>query len=127
MVRNEKGQSLVELALVLPLVLLLLVGLFDFGRIFYTYTHLHLASQESVRLAGLGKSDSEVTQFVKDYIHIGDPADLQVTISPDDLTRFSGDYVTVQLKLPATIVTPMMASLFPSPFYIETESTIRVE
>jgi Flp pilus assembly protein TadG len=127
MVKNEKGQSLVELALVLPVVLLLLVGIFDFGRIFYTHTHLHLASQESVRLAGLGKSDSEVTEFVKDYIHIGNSADLQVTITPDELTRFSGDYVTVQLKFPATIVTPMMANLFPSPFYIEAESTIRVE
>ncbi|OZM58730.1 pilus assembly protein TadE [Lottiidibacillus patelloidae] len=127
MVKNEKGQSIVEFALVIPVMLLLMVGLFDFGRVFYMYTHYHLTSQETVRVAGLGWNDSDVTQFAKNYIHIGEPADLEVTITPNDTNRNSGDYVTVQLKYPATIITPLISSMLPSPFYIETESTIRVE
>ena len=57
--RDERGQSLVETALVLPVLLLLLVGILDFGRIMYSYAHLHMAAQETVRVGGLDKSDSE--------------------------------------------------------------------
>jgi hypothetical protein len=127
MVKDEKGQSLVEMALILPLMLLLLIGIFDFGRILYNYTHLHLANQETVRVAGLGKSDSEVEQFARDYIHIGDPAKLEVAITPDELLRNSGDYVTVELRFPTTLITPFLSHIIPSPFFVETTSTIRVE
>ena len=37
MLRSERGQSLVELALVLPLLILLLAGMVDFGRAFSNY------------------------------------------------------------------------------------------
>lgn len=48
MVKKENGQSVVEMALVLPVLLLLLVGIIDFGRVFYYYSHLNLATQETV-------------------------------------------------------------------------------
>jgi Flp pilus assembly protein TadG len=127
MIKNEKGQSLVEMALILPILLMLLIGIFDFGRIMYNYMHLHLTTQETVRLGGLGKGDAEITQFARDYIQLGDPTLLEVLITPDETLRNSGDYVTVSLKYPVDYVTPFISHLLPSPFMIETESTIRVE
>ena len=44
--QSEKGQSLVELALVLTLLLLLLTGIIDLGSMFYTYTALQDTTQE---------------------------------------------------------------------------------
>lgn len=44
--RSEKGQSLVELALTLTLVLTLLAGAVDLGRAFFSYTALRDAAQE---------------------------------------------------------------------------------
>lgn len=127
MIKNEKGQSLVEMALILPILLMLLVGIFDFGRILYNYMHLHLATQETVRLGGLGKDDAEITQFARDYIQLGDPSLLEVVILPGESLRNSGDYVTVTLKYPVDYVTPFISHILPSPFIIETNSTIRVE
>lgn len=127
MIRDEKGQSMVELALILPILLILLVGIFDFGRVMYTYMHLHIATQETVRLGGLGKGDAEMTQFAKEYIHIGDSSLLEVSISPSELNRKSGDYVKVTLEYPVEYMTPFVKNLLPSPFKISTESTIRVE
>ncbi|MCA1030987.1 pilus assembly protein [Bacillus timonensis] len=127
MMKDEKGQSMVEMALLLPVLLLLLVGIIDFGRVLYAYTHLQLATQETVRLGGLGKGDSEITQFAKDYVHLGNPDSLQVDISPTELNRNSGEYMTVQLDYPIELITPFMSTLFPSPLMISTESTIRVE
>ncbi len=118
---------MVETALVLPVLIILLVGMFDFGRIFYTYTHLHLAAQEAVRVGGLGGNDSEITAFTKSYVNINDPENLVVGVSPDDSTRVSGDYVTVTLDYPMESFTPFISSLLPSAFTVHTESTIRVE
>lgn len=125
--KKEDGQSMVETALVLPVLIILLVGMFDFGRIFYTYTHLHLAAQEAVRVGGLGGNDSEITSFTKSYVNINDPENLDVGVSPDDSIRESGDYITVTLDYPMESFTPFVSSLLPSAFTVHTESTIRVE
>lgn len=127
MVKDEKGQSMVEMALVLPVLLLLLVGVLDFGRTVYSYAHLHMAAQEGVRKAGLGATDTEVTQFVKDYVHLNDASQLQVTITPTEANRQSGDYVKLSLKNPLSLYTPLLSNFLPVPEFIETDSTVRVE
>jgi len=127
MLREEKGQSLVETALLLPILLLLLVGIIDFGRVLYAYAHLHLATQETVRLGGLGKTDQEMSEFARSYVHLGDSSLLNISISPTDLNRHSGDYVTVSLEYPLELYTPFLSDLLPSPVLISTNSTIRVE
>ena len=49
--KNEKGQALVELALVLPLLLALLCGIVDFGWIYYNQITLTNAAREGARYA----------------------------------------------------------------------------
>lgn len=127
MVKSENGQSMVEMALLLPVLLLLLVGIFDLGRVLYTQVHLQMATQETVRLGGLGKSDEEIEQFARNYIHIGDASKLQVTISPEETNRKSGDYMTVTFEYPFEFTTPLVDDLFSSPIRMSAESTIRVE
>lgn len=127
MIKGEKGQSLVEMALLIPVLILILVAIIDFGRVLYSYSHLHMATQETVRLGGLGRSDAEMVGFARDYIHIGDPSQLHVVITPADENRESGDYVTVTLSYPLELNTPILSSFLPSPVNIETSSTIRVE
>jgi Flp pilus assembly protein TadG len=46
-----RGQNLVEFALILPVFLLLLVGIFDFGRAIYAYNTVNNAAREGGRLA----------------------------------------------------------------------------
>lgn len=46
----RRGQSLVEFALILPIFVLLLVGIFDFGRAVYAYNTISNASREAVRI-----------------------------------------------------------------------------
>jgi hypothetical protein len=123
MIRKEEGQSLTEFALVLPLLLLLICGILDFGRVMYAYLHLNMAAQETVRLAGLGKADSEITAFAKNYEQLGDDSLLQVMISP---SRKSGDYVKVTLSYTLSYLTPVISNILPKPI-ITVDSTIRVE
>jgi len=46
---NEKGQSLVEFALVVPILLLLMFAITEFGRAWMTYNILTGAAREAVR------------------------------------------------------------------------------
>ncbi|MEB3100278.1 TadE/TadG family type IV pilus assembly protein [Ferviditalea candida] len=127
LLKGQAGQSLIEFALVVPLLFLLIGGIIDLGRIMYIYMQQDLVTQEAVRLGGLGRSDAYITSFAVNYPSITDPAKLVVTISPKDSVRKSGDYVTVTLKEPITYVTPFLNNLLPSPYVIVTNSTIRVE
>ncbi len=45
----RRGQSLVEFAIILPVLLMLTVVIFDLGRVVYYYSALHNAAREGVR------------------------------------------------------------------------------
>jgi Flp pilus assembly protein TadG len=49
--RRERGQSLIEMALVFPLLILLVATVVDFGRAFHDYTIIANASREGARYA----------------------------------------------------------------------------
>jgi Flp pilus assembly protein TadG len=48
---GQRGQALVELALVVPVLLLLFMGIFDFGRAIYAYNAISNAAREGGRTA----------------------------------------------------------------------------
>ncbi|HET7626842.1 MAG TPA: TadE family protein [Bacillales bacterium] len=127
MIRNERGQSLVEMALILPLLLLLFSGIFDMGRVLFTYLNLQSVAQDTVRMAGLGEGDDRIVSFAREDVELSDPSSLNVAISPSEADRESGDYVTVTLRYPFHLITPFISAIIPSPLVISVDSTIRVE
>ena len=52
--RCERGTQLVELAIVLPLILMLFAATAEFGRFFYTYTTLSKATRSAARYITTG-------------------------------------------------------------------------
>ena len=52
--RNSSGQSLVEFAIVLPLVMMVFFGIFEFGRFYFTKLTLQHAVREATRFAVTG-------------------------------------------------------------------------
>jgi Flp pilus assembly protein TadG len=70
--RGERGQALLETAMVLPLVLLISVGIFEFGRAYQTWQVLTNASREAARIAILpGTTDSDIRTRVQQYLTNG--------------------------------------------------------
>lgn len=60
--KNQRGQSLVEFALVLPLLLVLILGIFEFGRLWMTLNVLTGAAREGVRVAAVTDPDATLVQ-----------------------------------------------------------------
>ena len=56
---DERGQSSVEIALVLPVLLLMLAGLVDFGRAFQAYIVVTNAAREGARYGSLFPDDAD--------------------------------------------------------------------
>jgi Flp pilus assembly protein TadG len=69
---NERGQALLETALTLPLVLLVAVSIFEFGRAYQTSQVLTNAVREGARVAVLPDADpADVQARVRDYMRGG--------------------------------------------------------
>jgi Flp pilus assembly protein TadG len=70
--RNEKGAQLVEFALVLPLLLLVILGIAEFGFMFQRYEVLTNAAREGARIAVLpGYATQDVEARVSAYLDAG--------------------------------------------------------
>jgi len=67
LLKNEKGQSLVEFALVLPVLMMILLGIIEFGWLFNAQITLTSAAREGARVYAIeGKVDpSLITTAVK--------------------------------------------------------------
>jgi Flp pilus assembly protein TadG len=67
--RNQRGAALIETAITLPLVLLVSVSIFEFGRAYQTWQVLTNAAREGARVAVLEQyTDAQVSNIVKNYL-----------------------------------------------------------
>jgi Flp pilus assembly protein TadG len=71
-IRNQKGAALLETAITLPIILLISVGIFEFGRAYQTWQILTNAAREGTRVAIItGSTDTQVSDAVKAYMKSG--------------------------------------------------------
>jgi Flp pilus assembly protein TadG len=79
---NECGAELVEFALIFPMLLLVMLGIMDFGFLFQRYEVLTAAAREGARIAILpGYTDADVQARVNAYLTAGgltEPATVSV-------------------------------------------------
>jgi Flp pilus assembly protein TadG len=85
---SERGTALLETALVLPLVLLVSVSIFEFGRAYQVWQVLTNASREAARIAVLpGTTDTNITDRVQAYLTAGQIANPTSAAVDIDRTR----------------------------------------
>lgn len=70
-IRRKKAQSMVEFALILPLLLALLLGLADFGFLLYAHVQVTNATREGTRAASLYLTDRFHYTSCKDSCQTG--------------------------------------------------------
>ncbi|MFC4321748.1 TadE/TadG family type IV pilus assembly protein [Litchfieldia salsa] len=116
--KKQSGQSLVEFALVLPMLLFLLFGIVDFGRVFHAYLTVDHAGREAARAASIGSAD------VVD-VAVANGASINLTASQVAYTT-SGGEAQIIITYPMTFITPVIGSLF-SPYNLTNTTIMRIE
>jgi hypothetical protein len=104
---GRRGQALVELALVLPVVLLLLIGLIEFGRAWNIHQVVTDASREGARQLVLPAVDEDSARIiVRRALASGaiDPDRPGTQILPDEGVSGPGSAATVEVRVPYNFV-----------------------
>ncbi|WP_270181368.1 TadE family protein [Alkalihalobacillus sp. CinArs1] len=123
--KSEKGQSMVEFALVLPVLIVLLFGIVDFGRIFHAYLTIDHASREAARSASVGEDDATIRAVAVDNATSINLSGSQVSISPGG-KKTSGSEVRITISHNIDFLTPVIASLT-GPIDLTSTTAMRVE
>lgn len=131
--RSERGAELVEFALVLPLLLLLGLGICDFGLLFQRYEVVTNATREGARAGAVGLTQQQIEDVIKEYLEAGGlkaTPDVEVTF-PTIGANPPLNAVRVTVKYPnGTFIVAPIAKMFGSTMDVVTlrsASTMRVE
>jgi len=136
--RRPDGQGLVEFALVLPVLLLILMGVFDFGRAVFAYNSLSNAAREGARVAivdqtqvgGVQAGEVEAANQATGLgLDASDDSQVEVVYLRPDLspcpTRDLGCTAKVTVHYEFTAITPIIGSIIgPIDLSASTEMTI---
>jgi Flp pilus assembly protein TadG len=123
--RSIRGQSLVEFALVLPLFLLLLIGIAEFGRAWMTRNILTGASREAVRVAAVQGNTASALARANNILATANISGAIVSVL-DDGTPFGTCRVTVTYNFPVTIA-GFLPGLGGTNFPLTADTTMRKE
>jgi Flp pilus assembly protein TadG len=104
--RRERGAALVEMALVLPVLVLLIVGLFEFGRAYNAKITLTHATREGVRVYSIsGDPDDAVSTVLSAAI----PLDTSlINVTTTDCDR--GEPTSVSATYPHSYNIPLFGA-----------------
>lgn len=72
--KSEEGKTLLEFAITGTVFLLVLFGVIEFGRLFWTHNALRDAARRGVRYAAIRRNDAAGQLAVKNMVVYGDPA-----------------------------------------------------
>lgn len=119
---SQNGQTTVELALCLPVVLFVLAVLVEIGLVAGDQIRLWHAAREAARIAVV---ESDTEPAVQAATAVGFDS-LKVSISPEPTRRKLGAPLTVALSFDRPGVVPLVGMLFEA-IELSSEATMRIE
>jgi Flp pilus assembly protein TadG len=125
--KSNNGQAMVEMVLILPLILLLIVGIAEFGFMFSNYLTLNNVSREAARYASLGGTDSAAQTRAIEVSGNLNPSLLSITFTPAENSRDRGDSVEAKATYTHNLMTPFLSTLLDEGIQLEAKTVMRVE
>ena len=124
--KRERGQALVEFALVLPILLVLLCGIVDFGWLYYNQITLNNAAREGARYAAVHYDPACDWQAETQSRMISGMAG--VNSAAASVSAASGEQITVSVTADAKLLTGITSVLIgKQSVRLRAECTMRIE
>lgn len=125
---KEEASGLLEFALILPLLVLMVIGVFDIGRGYTTYITLGNGAREGARwLTTHGKDDNVLDMTRTHILSEASQVDLindEITITPSKAIYNAGDEVTILIDHPYPLLFGTVTGLPTPQMRIEATMTV---
>ena len=117
---SDRGQSVVEFVIIIPLVFMFFVGLIDVGRLVYINNEIAEGAREGARWGTVqGRSGTvagrdQIKDVVRDYLTVTPSASVTVgceELRPPTTSCDSGDLLAVHVSSAVTPITPLIENL----------------
>ncbi|HUF54433.1 MAG TPA: TadE family protein [Dehalococcoidia bacterium] len=106
---GEKGQNLVEFAMVVPIFLILVFAIVDFGMGFHAWITVTNAAREGARVGAVGANEATIISKVENTS--GSLNDDNMTITVVNPQGSPGDTVEVTVAYDYQMITPLSTLL----------------
>lgn len=124
---NEKGQSVVEFAIILPIVVLVLMAIIEFGIMLNCYLKVENAAREGARAGIVSTSNVVIRNSIVNVSPNLKAANLQISISPAEASRKSGETLTVNVSYKYEMTVPIISNLFGKSVDLKAQTSMRIE
>ena len=111
---GKKGQALVEFIIIMPVMIMMIFCLIDFGKIFYYKNDLEGLMSETIAMYNNGKTLDEVEKHFKKY-------NMDTLIK---ITNENDEYLIFKISREADIVTPGLDLILGKPYNINVTRTL---
>ncbi len=110
--KKEKGASAVEFALILPVLVILIFGIFEFAIAFNNYITITHAAREGARRAAVDLYNEDLKEYIKEMAFPLVLTDEDIVINWDDYPNspLIGDPVWVEITYDFGISIPLVGS-----------------
>ena len=119
---KEKGQALVEFALITIFFFTLIVGIADFARLYFTYSSVSNAAREGARYGVINPYDTEGIINRAESLLVVFGTDPKIEISYPDGSRAVGARIRVKVSCDFQLLMVPVP-----PFELVADSTMRIE
>jgi|LGVF01.1.fsa_nt_gb Flp pilus assembly protein TadG len=124
---NNKGQSMVEFTLILPIFLILLIAMFDTSRVLNTKFILENTARNAARIGSVSNSDLNVINEIDRGTSSLDDSNLSYTIVPQEADRINGDNIIITINYSVDINTPLISNIIGDSVVVSGKSAMRIE
>lgn len=107
---NRKGQALVEFVLILPVLILILFVIVDFGNIFHSKYELQNQSSDIIKLVQNGSTEEDIKDIYS-----------KVNV---EINAYKDDYKKIIVSREVNLMTPGMNRLLGTPYLITVERIV---
>lgn len=111
-IKSKKGQAVIELAITLPILILVLCAIIDFGWIFTNKMFITYSSREGARFGTVNATETNATDLITNKIKNMAPSYLRdkitVTITFSDTYDIRAGDISVEVSCIVKALTPVV-------------------
>lgn len=117
MIRNRKGQALIEFVIILPVLIMLIFCFIDLGRIILENNKLENLTTNVINRYEQTKNYEDVLDYMKEIGY----EDVELSIKKENST------MTIKLEKKVDMITPGIDSILGDPYNVKVERVVNYE